>query len=228
MWSNRFWRFAMYFSNPLSRRLTISRRNTPDLQPGSRKVLFLSLQRSPRSTSRIWFTSCGGVKTSSLLRFAMQLRTSGLKLISDTGDLHVMDRGIFPYRSGDKHMLTKVGEERELLLAVQTREQRGLHGSLMPKQFAECKIPPFEHAPVDRRPLWKDDVAGLLTYCIERQSIAPNDVPPKDEPYRLPARFLASSFEQARVVCFEYFEESASANANVVGENIDPIDRGDG
>jgi hypothetical protein len=103
-----------------------------------------------------------------------------------------------------------------------------LHGSFMPKQFAKSEVPPLEHAPVDRRPFRKDDMARLLTYCIECQGIAPNDVAPKDEPYRLSTRFLASSFEQARVVCVEYFEQSASANANVVRENIDPIDRGDG
>jgi len=52
----------------------------------------------------------------------MQLRTSGLKLFSDTGDLHEMDRGIFPYGCGDEYVLAKIGEEGQLLLAVQTRE----------------------------------------------------------------------------------------------------------
>src|SRR5580704_6619340 len=195
MWSSRFWRFAMYFSILLSRRLTISRRNTPDLQPGSRKVVFLSLQRSAGSTSRIWFTSCGGVKTSSLLRFAMQLKTSGLKLFSGTGDLQEMDGGMFPYRSGDKDVLAKVGEKGQLLLAVQSREQRDLHGLLMAKQFAKREVSPFQHAPVDRRPFRKDDMARLLTYCPERQGVAPNDVAFENKPHRLAALVLHGGLE---------------------------------
>ena len=70
----------------------------------------------------------------------------------------------------------------------------------MPKQLVKREVPPLEHAPVERRPFRKDDVAGLLTDRIERQGIAPNDVVPKDELYRLAARLLPSSFEQARVV----------------------------
>src|ERR1043165_2459507 len=98
MWFIRFWRFGVCFSSPLSRRLAISRRNTPDLQPGSRNLAFLLLQRSAGSVSRIRFTSCGGVKTSSLLRLAMQVRTSGLYLVADTRDLHEINGRILPFR----------------------------------------------------------------------------------------------------------------------------------
>ena len=68
-------------------------------------------------------------------------------------------------------------------------------------------------------------MAGLLTDRIERQGIAPNNVPLKDEPYRLAARFLPSSFEQACVVRIKYFEEPSSAVADIVRQNIDPVDR---
>src|ERR1700730_15415743 len=98
-----------------------------------------------------------------------------------------MDRGIFRYRSGDEDVLTKSVEEWQFVVAIQIREHRGVHGSLMPKQFAKREIPPLQHASVDRRPFRKDDVAGLLTYCIERQGITPDDVSLKDKPHRLAA-----------------------------------------
>jgi len=65
-------------ASPTSSRLAISRRKTPDLQPGSRKVALGSLQSDAGRRSRISFASFGGVKTSSLLRFARQVSTSGL------------------------------------------------------------------------------------------------------------------------------------------------------
>ena len=63
---------------PPSSRLAISRRNTPDLQPGSRKRGILIAPEFCGQQVQNLITSCGGVKTSSLLRLARQVRTSGL------------------------------------------------------------------------------------------------------------------------------------------------------
>ena len=66
----------------------ISRRNTPDLVKGSRNVTVGSAQMSApslsaahasASVSSIRLANSGGVKTSSLERFAMQVSTSGLR-----------------------------------------------------------------------------------------------------------------------------------------------------
>src|SRR5690348_10985053 len=228
MWSTRLWRLGICFSRPLSRRLTISRRNTPDLHPGSRNLIFLLLHRSAGRISRIRFTICGGVKISSLLRLAMQLKTSGLKLFSGTGDLQEMDWGIFPYRTGDKHVLTKIGEEGQLLLCVQTGEQGRLHGVLVPKQFAKSEIPPLQHAPVDRRPFGKDDMARPLAYRPESEGVAPNDVSFENKPHRLATLVLRVGLKQAGVAYVEDLEEPSSAIAHIVREDINPVDRGDG
>ena len=68
-------------------RLTISRRKTPDLAHGSKNVRSLFDQmfspefdcaQAASKESSIWFANSGGVKTSSLDKFAMQVRTSGL------------------------------------------------------------------------------------------------------------------------------------------------------
>jgi hypothetical protein len=73
---------------PLVRRPTISRRNTPDLVHGSRNLTFLSTQmfapplsaaHSSASVSSIRLASSGGVNTSSFERFAMHVSTSGLR-----------------------------------------------------------------------------------------------------------------------------------------------------
>ena len=93
-------------------------------------------------------------------------------------------------------MLTKVGEEGQLLLAFQTWEQRGLHGLLMPKQFAKREVPPLEHAPVDRRPFGKEDVAGVLADGHQRQGVAPDDIAVKDEADRVAALILGAVLEQ--------------------------------
>lgn len=75
-------------SNPLVNLLVISRRNTPDLVHGSRNFTVWSAQRfaplrfaahASVSVSSIRFASSGGVNTSSLERFAIHVRTSGLR-----------------------------------------------------------------------------------------------------------------------------------------------------
>ncbi len=65
-------------SKPIIKRLAISRKNTPDLLTGSRKVVDLSLNNATGSISKISPTNLGGVKTSSLLKLARQDKTSGL------------------------------------------------------------------------------------------------------------------------------------------------------
>src|SRR5579872_284626 len=97
----------------------------------------------------------------------------------------------------------------------------------MPEQFAKSEVPPLEHAPVHRRPFRKDDMAELLTYCLERQGVAPNDVPLKDEAYCGAALVFDRSLEQARVGHVECFEEPSSALTNIVREDIDAVYRGD-
>ena len=81
-------------------------------------MAFLLLHRSAGSTSRIRFASCGGVKTSSLLRLAMQVRTSGLYLVADTSDLHEMNRRKLPFRCRYEHILAQVGKEWQFLHAL--------------------------------------------------------------------------------------------------------------
>ena len=58
--------------------LVISLRKTPDLDTGSKKVTVLSDHNSLGKESNIWFATFGGVKTSSLLKFARQVSISGL------------------------------------------------------------------------------------------------------------------------------------------------------
>ena len=73
---------------PFVRRLVISRRNTPDfvtrveerdrlVGPDVRAVVVVC--PASASVSSIWLANSGGVKTSSLERFAMQVSTSGLR-----------------------------------------------------------------------------------------------------------------------------------------------------
>ena len=47
----------------------------------------------------------------------------------------------------------------------------------MPKQCMKCEIPPLELVAVDRRPFGKHDVARMVAHGLERQGIAPNDIP---------------------------------------------------
>ena len=70
-----------FLFQPSISRLAISRRNTPDLQAGSRNVALLSCHSSSGSISSIRFATSGGVNTSSLDRFARQVRTSGLYIL---------------------------------------------------------------------------------------------------------------------------------------------------
>src|SRR6185437_574796 len=139
-----------------------------------------------------------------------------------------MDWGIFPYGRGDKYVLAKVGEEGQLVLSLRTREQRGLHGLLMAKQFAKGEVSSFQHAPVHRRPFRKDDMARLLTYCSKRQGVAPYDVSFENKPHCLAALVLRGGLEQTPVVCVEYLKEPSSAIADIVRQNINAVDRGDG
>src|SRR5882724_7071168 len=139
-----------------------------------------------------------------------------------------MDRGIFPYWSGDKRVLAKIREKRQLLLVFQAREQWGLHSFLMPKQLSKRELPPLEHASVDRRPLRKHDIAGPFTNRFQRQRVAPDDVPFKNEPHGLAALVFRGGLEQAPVGRVEYFEEPSAAIADIVRQNINPVDRGDG
>src|ERR1700734_1685291 len=111
------------------------------------------------------------------------------------GDLYEMDRGIFPYWSGDKYVLAKIREKRQLLLVFQAREQWDLHSFLMPKQLSKRELPPLEHASIDRRPLRKHDIAGPFTNRFQRQCIAPDDVPLKDKTHRLAALVFPGSLE---------------------------------
>src|SRR5690606_7750458 len=74
----RFCLSGISLSKPIISRLAISRRKIPVLQAGSRKVMFLSRHISSGNKSSIWLAMLGGVNTSSLLRLARQLNTSGL------------------------------------------------------------------------------------------------------------------------------------------------------
>ncbi len=69
---------GIWVSKPLSRRLAISRKNTPLFDTGSKKVALGFRQSAAGSKSSISLANPGGVNTSSLLRFAKQERTSGL------------------------------------------------------------------------------------------------------------------------------------------------------
>lgn len=62
MWSIRCCKSGIELSSPTRRRFAISRKNTPDLHDGSRKVVFLSCQRSFGSMFSIWLTISGGVR----------------------------------------------------------------------------------------------------------------------------------------------------------------------
>jgi hypothetical protein len=62
----------------------------------------------------------------------------------------------------------------------------------------------------------------------EGQGIAPDDVPLKDESYRLLALVLSRGLEEARVACLKYLKEPSSTIAdNIVGQDINPGDRRD-
>ena len=56
----------------------ISRKKTPLLHAGSKNLASGSVKSSCGNKSSIAFATSGGVKTSSLLRFARQDKTSGL------------------------------------------------------------------------------------------------------------------------------------------------------
>ena len=60
----------------------------------------------------------------------------------------------------------------------------------MPQQSMKREVPPFELVAVDRRPFGKHDVARLVANGLERQRVAPNDVPFQDEPDCFPAAVL--------------------------------------
>ena len=77
MWSMRSWRFGICVSRPFSSLFAISLRNTPDLENGSRNLLLGLVNNSCGSRSSILLAMFGGVKTSSLLRFARQFSISG-------------------------------------------------------------------------------------------------------------------------------------------------------
>src|SRR6266571_1025973 len=99
----------------------------------------------------------------------------------------------------------------------------------MPKQLVKREVPPLEHAPIDRRPFRKDDVAGLLTCCIERQGITPDDVPLKDETHRLPALVLRAVPEQPRIeITVEDAIEPLPALPDIVLQDVNAVDRGNG
>ncbi|MEG9429990.1 MAG: hypothetical protein VZQ61_03595 [Christensenellaceae bacterium] len=78
IWSNLCCKSGNCGSNPFISLLAISLKNTPVLQAGSKNVVSGFLKSSCGKRSSIWFTISGGVKTSSLERFARQLKTSGL------------------------------------------------------------------------------------------------------------------------------------------------------
>jgi hypothetical protein len=70
--------------------------------------------------------------------------------------------------------------------------------------------------------------AWLLIYRPQRQGVAPNDVPLKNELDRLAALVFPSGLEEPRVFCLEYFKEPSATIADIVRQNINPVDRGDG
>ena len=74
IWSILFWSFGIFFSSPVLSLFTISLKNTPVLQVGSRNFAFSSIQISLGRISNNLLTVEGGVKTSSLLRLAKQFK----------------------------------------------------------------------------------------------------------------------------------------------------------
>ena len=83
-----------------------------------------SFQISGGSISKTSFASSGGVKTSSLLRFARQVKTSGLYARSSrlliALHLPVIGEGVFLYRGGD------VGIDFGVVLPVRMRSDAAL------------------------------------------------------------------------------------------------------
>jgi len=76
IWFIRVSIFVIFFSKPLFNLLTISLKKTPDLQVGSKNFIFSFSQIFLGNKSRSLFTVDGGVNTSSLLKFAKQLKPS--------------------------------------------------------------------------------------------------------------------------------------------------------
>ena len=167
MWSMRSCKSGNSSASPSISRLAISRRNTPDLQAGSRKVTLLSCQMSSGSISSIWLATSGGVNTSSLLRFARQVRTSGLytALKKSRIVLHppVICQRKFSDRGGDERL------DFLIVLPAYT----SLFGIIVHK-FMQHKIPALDLVPGDNAPFGKDD--GGAVGLEERQRVAAEDI----------------------------------------------------
>src|SRR5258708_16686092 len=187
MWLSLSWRSGIWDSSPDSRRLAISRRNTPDLEAGSRKRAFLSDQSAAGSRSSILFARLGGVKTSSLLRFARQFKTSGLccSSVSIGNPIEGAQREL-AHRLGDEGWLAGVRYQR-LGLRTEKRlldfaEKRSLKRPkslsalplAFPREIAEHEVPPLDLHPVHRRPLGNNDRRRLRPHRRQRQRVAPN------------------------------------------------------
>src|SRR5947208_1914702 len=123
-------------------------------------------------------------------------------------DFQEVHGGILLLRCRDEHVLAEIGDE-----------QQCLHTRML-QQTVKREVPPFEHTPVDRRPLGKDDVLGLLTHSLESQCVAPDDVPVKYESDGVPAFVLSTILEQARVeIALENFVKPVSALARIIVQN---------
>src|SRR5664280_2974512 len=132
------------------------------------------------------------------------------------GNLHEMDWWEFPFRGWNKYVFAEVGKKRKLLHAF------------MRQQTVESEVAALEHISVDRRPLGKNDVFRLLAHRFERQRITPDDVALKDEFDRFPALIFGFAFEQAAVVVNEDVEKALSTRADVILQDINAVDGGDG
>ena len=148
MWSTRSSRSGISSASPSTRRVVISRRNTPDLVNGSRNVTSMvgpdaravvvgvPTRRARRSS--IWFANSGGVKTSSFDRLAMHVSTSGLRLRRlkatcsrhrcTAGDLGDRQGTVVPSRREDL-VLAEVGEQGVFLCRTMTSESWCRSGS---------------------------------------------------------------------------------------------------
>src|SRR5579864_4404182 len=160
-------------------------------------LAFLSLQSSAGSMSSIRLASCGGVKTSSLLRFAR------------IGQPEVVSQRIFSHRFGKENLLAEIGKKGRL------------PGAGEREQLMKREVPALYHATLHERPFAKRDGLRIVAHGLERERIAPNNIAAQDV-FDGTQALVAKKGSKAP---FENVEKPFSALQNIIFQNVYPVDR---
>ena len=90
------------------------------------------------------------------------------------------------------------------------------------------KIPPLEHAAIDRRPFGKHNRLRIVAHRLQRKGITPDDVALKDIFDGIPTFVLCSLLRKCRCIYDRRCQKPLAALQNIILQNINAVDGGHG